>query len=307
MPWRDSNSSQKIESNPSAIAEVSPERNGSGLIARNAPPPERAEHAHSAVAVGPIPAARRNRALLTTKPATLAAPKSSPQMPIKHAYPAVAAGPVRSASRNVALLTAKPVTGTAPKPSLPTASPKHPHLAVVIGPNPAPHRVAPATDAALQASPPSAILVTAPTKGSKSFRLSFPQKPVAASSSFAIASQLSVLVSPEPGPGAHQPAGLQAGELVSYVWPRCPRPGDRYGSTETVKVRAIIGQLGQVLDVKFVSGSTSLLPATMSAVRQWRYHPTLLNDKPVQAQQDVTIEFRAPKYLSHVHTQRSHN
>jgi hypothetical protein len=315
VPSTDSNSSPTIESKRTAIPEVSPERNGStGLIARNAPPPARAERAHSTVAVGPIPAGRRNRALLTTKPATAAAPKSPPHIAsLKHAYPAVAAGPVRSGPRNVALLTAKPVTGTARNPSLPTASPKHPHLAVVVGPrdtapgSPAPRRVTPATDTALQASPPSSILVTAPAKVSKSLRLSFPQKPIAASFSFAISSQLSIFVSPEPGPGAHQPARLQAGELVFYVWPRYPRLGDRYGSTETVKVRAIIGQLGQVLDVKFVSGSTSLLPATMTAVRQWRYHPTLLNDKPVQVQQDVTIEFRAPKYLSHVHTQRSHN
>jgi TonB family protein len=158
-------------------------------------------------------------------------------------------------------------------------------------------------------SPPSAILVTAPAKGSKSFRLTFPEKPIAVSSSFAITSQLSVLISPEPGTAvAHQPGRLQAGELVSYVLPRYPTPGDRSRSAETVKVRATIGRLGQVLDIKRLSGSTSLLPAAISAVRQWRYKPTLLNEKPVQAQQDVTIEFRLPQHLSSVHTQRlSHN
>jgi hypothetical protein len=72
----------------------------------------------------------------------------------------------------------------------------------------------------------STILVSAPAKGSKTFRLTFPEKPIAASSSFAMTAQLSVLVSPEPEPAlAHKPARLQAGELVSYVWPRYPRPG----------------------------------------------------------------------------------
>jgi TonB family protein len=124
-----------------------------------------------------------------------------------------------------------------------------------------------------------------------------------------MASQLSVLVSPEPGPAvAHKPARLQAGELVSYVWPRYPRPRDRYGSAETIRVRTTIGQLGQVLDIKLVSGSISLLPATMSAIRLWRYKPTLLNNRPVRAQQDVTIEFRPPQYLLHAPTQHpSHN
>ena len=169
--------------------------------------------------------------------------------------------------------------------------------------NPDPRWVTPATGTAPHASPPSAILVSAPAKGSKPLRLTFPEKPIAASSSLAMTSQLSVLISPDPGPAvAHKPARLQAGQLVSYVWPRYARPGNRYGSTETVKVRATIGQLGQVLDIKLVNGSTSLLPATMSAIRRWRYTPTLLNGRPVQAQQDITIEFRPPRYLSHVST-----
>ena len=299
----DSNSSPTTETK----TEASPERRGSTrLIARSVPPPATAEQAHSTVAGGPIPGARRNRALLTTKPVSAATLKSSSQTPsLKHPYPAVAVGLVRSAPRNVAHLTVKPVTGTAPKPSV--VATKHNRPAVTEGPkgaapgNLAPRKVTPATGATSQPSPPSAILVTAPPKGSKSFRLTLPEKPIAASSSFAITSQLSVLVYPEAGHSvAHQPARLQAGELVSYVWPRYPSPGDRYGSTETVKVRAIIGQLGQVLDVKLVRGSISLLPASMSAIRQWRYHPTLLNDKPVQAQQDITIEFQPPKYLSHL-------
>jgi hypothetical protein len=70
----------------------------------------------------------------------------------------------------------------------------------------------------------------------------------------------------------------------------------------------MIGQLGQVQEIKFLSGSASLLPATMAAIRQWRYKPTLLDKKPVQAQQDLTIEFRPPQYSARVSTQHpSHN
>ncbi len=199
----------------------------------------------------------------------------------------------------------------APPPvnSQPAHSPK------AVGPisgapgNPTPRRVTPATRAAPHLSSPSTVLVAGPGDGSKPFRLILPEKPIAASSSFAMTSQLSVLVAPEPGPApAHKPARLQAGELVSFVWPRYPRPGDRHGSSETVKVRTTIGELGQVLDVKHVSGSTSLLPAAMRAIRLWRYQPTLLNRRPVQAQQDVTIEFRPPQHLPRVPTRHpSHN
>jgi len=196
----------------------------------------------------------------------------------------------------------------------PPANPKPSHSPKAVGSisgaprNPAPRKVTPATGAPPHPSPSSAILITFPAHGGKPFRVTFPEKPIAASSSFAMTSELSVLVSPELGPAvAHKPARLQAGELVFFVWPRYPRPGDRYGSAEIVKVRTTIGQFGQVLDIKFVSGSISLLPAAMSAIRQWRFRPTLLNKRPVQAQQDVTIEFRPPEYLSQVRTQhRSH-
>jgi hypothetical protein len=175
--------------------------------------------------------------------------------------------------------------------------------------SPASRRVTAETRATPRWSPPSTVLVSGRGDGSKPFRLFFPEKTIAASSSFAMTSQLSVLVSPEPGRAvAHKPARLQVGELVSFVWPRYPRPDDRYGSAEIVKVHTTIGKLGQVLDIKFGSGSRSLLPAATSAIRQWRYKPTLWNKRPVQAQQDVTIEFRPPEYLSRVSTQHpSHN
>jgi TonB family protein len=188
------------------------------------------------------------------------------------------------------------VTRNAP----PTANSQSAHSSTAVGPR----RVTPGRRAAPRVSAASTILVTGPGDGSKPFRLTLPEKPIAASSSFAMTSQLSVLIAPEHGPAVtHKPARLQAGELVSFVWPRYPMPGNRHGASETVKVRNTIGELGQVLEVKLVSGSTSLLPAAMSAIRQWRYKPTLLNKRPIQVQQDVTIEFRPTQYLSHVSTQ----
>jgi TonB-like protein/PilZ domain-containing protein len=206
-------------------------------------------------------------------------------------------------------------TGIMARNAPPRASPEPAHSLKGVGPisgaprNPAPRRVTPATAAAPHRSPPSAILVRGPGDGSKPFRLVLPEEPIAASSSFAMTSQLSVFIAPEPGSAVtHKPARLQAGALVSFIWPRYPRPGDRVGSSETVKVRTTIGTLGQVLDVKRVSGSISLLPAAMSAIRVWRYKPTLLNNTPVQAQQDVTIEFLPPQYLSHLPARHpSHN
>lgn len=150
----------------------------------------------------------------------------------------------------------------------------------------------------------STILVTVPDRESQPFRVSFPNKTIAATSSLAITSQLSVLVFPEPGPSVtHKSARLEAGELLSFGWPRYSEPKGRYGVAETIRVRATIGQLGQVQEVKFLSGSASLLRPTMEAIHQWRYAPTLLDKRPVQAQQDITIEFRPPQYSSQLSTQ----
>ena len=175
--------------------------------------------------------------------------------------------------------------------------------------SPAPYRLTPTVGATPHLLRPASILVTVPGQGSQPFRVSFPEKAIAATSSLAMASQLSVLVSPEPGLAvANKPARLEAGELISFVWPRYPWLRDRHGLAETIRVRATIGQLGQVLDVKFLSGSASLLPATRGAIRQWRYKPTLLDKRPVQAQQEVTIEFRPPQYSSQLSTKHpSHN
>lgn len=206
-------------------------------------------------------------------------------------------------------------TGLITRNAPPPASPKRTYSPKAVGPingatrRPASRRATPERRAIGHWSQPSTVLITGPGDGSKPFRLFFPEKTIAASSSFAMTSQLSVLVSPEPGRAmAHEPTRLQAGGLVSFVWPRYSRSGDRYGSAEIVKVHTTVGKLGQVLDIKLGSGSSSLFPAATSAIRQWRYKPTLLNKRPVEAQQDITIEFRPSEYLSRVSTQHpSHN
>ena len=164
--------------------------------------------------------------------------------------------------------------------------------------SPAPSKSAGTMGVAPHLARPSVVLVNIPVRGSHAFRVSFPEKAIAATSSFAMMSQLSVLVSPGPWPHAvHRPARLEAGELVSFIWPRFPGTRNRYGMAELIKVRVTVGQFGQVRAVDFLSGSPSFLPATTRAIRQWHYTPTLLDKKPVQAQEEVTIEFHPGRIL----------
>jgi outer membrane biosynthesis protein TonB len=137
----------------------------------------------------------------------------------------------------------------------------------------------------------SGDFVSVPSKSGRSQRVTFPQRQIANSSSLAINSQLSVVV-PVASGAAGQPSQLQAGKLVSYVLPHNPKPGDHYRAEETVEVQATVGQQGFVTDTKPMSGPIFLLSSAMSAVRSWRYKPTLVNGTPVETHQDVTITFK---------------
>jgi len=138
------------------------------------------------------------------------------------------------------------------------------------------------------------LLVTPPVEGSSPFRLTLPEKAVSASHSLAISSQRSVLVPPEPGAASfHHAERLQIGGLIFHVEPQYPRGSNQIEIEEIVKLRAIVGENGRITDVKRISGPMPLIPAAMSAIREWRYAPTLLNGRPVQTEENVTIVFRS--------------
>ncbi|PYU22429.1 MAG: hypothetical protein DMG32_18240 [Acidobacteria bacterium] len=85
---------------------------------------------------------------------------------------------------------------------------------------------------------------------------------------------------------------FQIGESISRTDPIDPDEAERQGIEGTVKLHAIVGKDGAVQDVEVLSGPSLLSPAAASAVRQWRYEPTLLGDQPIEVGEDVTIVFR---------------
>ena len=59
-----------------------------------------------------------------------------------------------------------------------------------------------------------------------------------------------------------------------------------------VRIEATIDETGHVTKMKLLSGPLLLQRAAMEALRQWRYQPSMLDDKPVAADLVVTIHFR---------------
>lgn len=63
----------------------------------------------------------------------------------------------------------------------------------------------------------------------------------------------------------------------------------------TVVLSIVIGEDGDIRDVKVVKGSPLLARAAVTAVHQWHYQPYLLNGTPVSAEGKVTVNFVLPK------------
>jgi periplasmic protein TonB len=57
-----------------------------------------------------------------------------------------------------------------------------------------------------------------------------------------------------------------------------------------VVLAALIGPDGRIRNLRVLTGHPLLTQAAMDAVRQWRYHPTLLNGEPAEV--DTTVEVR---------------
>lgn len=86
------------------------------------------------------------------------------------------------------------------------------------------------------------------------------------------------------------------GQLISRVDPQPaqfpPVPGS------SVRVQATISEDGRIGNVRPILGQPNLLPAVVQAIREWRFQPTLVDNKPVKTQCYVVIQFHAPLYTS---------
>ena len=156
------------------------------------------------------------------------------------------------------------------------------------------------TDSASEKGKPAAgegdstpVLISVAGSGSGPFRLTAPESAVSATSSVAVSSQATILVPREVGVDAAQEAKrLQLGTLVFRVDPQYPKKIGR-GEVEIVKLLATVGENGQVTNVQQLSGSLPFATAAMSAIREWKYSPTLFDGRPVRTEEKITVAFRS--------------
>jgi TonB family protein len=87
------------------------------------------------------------------------------------------------------------------------------------------------------------------------------------------------------------------GQVVASKLRHQPQPiypaEARASRTEgSVIMHAIIGTDGTVKELNLVSGDPILADAAISAVRQWQYQPTKLNDVPCEVDTTITVTFK---------------
>jgi protein TonB len=84
---------------------------------------------------------------------------------------------------------------------------------------------------------------------------------------------------------------MSEGDLVRKVLPVYPPLARSARIQGQVVLQAVISKQGVIENLKVLGGHPLLVPAAIEAVRQWRYRPYVLNDKPVEVETQITVNF----------------
>jgi protein TonB len=99
---------------------------------------------------------------------------------------------------------------------------------------------------------------------------------------------------PSPKPDAAPvPLGgvVLAAQLIKKVVPVYPVVAIKARVSGTVRLEGILAKDGTIRSLRVLSGHPLLVSAALEAVRQWVYHPTLLNGAPVEVIAPIDVVF----------------
>ena len=100
---------------------------------------------------------------------------------------------------------------------------------------------------------------------------------------------------PSPKPPASGPlkvgGDVAAAKLIYGPSPAYPHMAVVTHSQGIVKLEAVIATDGSIRNLRVLCGPPLLVNAAVEAVRQWRYHPTLLNGVAVEVLTEIDVNF----------------
>lgn len=85
--------------------------------------------------------------------------------------------------------------------------------------------------------------------------------------------------------------GIMAGLRIHQVPPVYPEIAKQKKIEGVVVVSATIDECGQVADLKSISGPPELIPATLTAVKQWKYRPFISSGQAVAVETQLRVNF----------------
>jgi hypothetical protein len=141
--------------------------------------------------------------------------------------------------------------------------------------------------------PRSQVLDVRLPRGYQASFFSLPGERVLESSTATMHIQRSVLMpAPHGGWFSNRNKKVVVGELISRADPQIAQLPANSGSS--VRVSAIVAKDGRIETVSLIRGPANLAAAAAQALHEWRYQPTWVDDKPVETQCYVVIQFHAP-------------
>lgn len=133
-----------------------------------------------------------------------------------------------------------------------------------------------------------------PTSHQASF-LKLPGERVIESPTLTMHIQRSVLMPASTGGWfANRNKKVVVGELISRVDPQATQIS--VGPASPVRIKATVTKDGHIENVKLILGPAGLVSVVATALHEWRYQPTLVDNKPVETQCYVVFQFHSPQY-----------
>lgn len=106
---------------------------------------------------------------------------------------------------------------------------------------------------------------------------------------------VSIVRKGQEGPPYRVGGDIEVPEKIHHVSPEYPELARRAELGGVVILEAIVSQTGNVTDVHVLRGlGLGLDEAAITAVRQWRFSPTLVDGEPVEVLLTVTVHFGVP-------------
>jgi len=92
----------------------------------------------------------------------------------------------------------------------------------------------------------------------------------------------------------HVPPGVSSGLLYHRVQPVYPEAARRNGVEGVVTLAITIDECGNVVDSSPISGPQELVPAAITAVKQWKFRPYMSSGQPTAIETELRVKFALP-------------